>query len=56
MPIIKQGGLFVTLRSPQTTLPPIMLLVPLESPQWVGVYQDGSLMFKPTVQELLNIQ
>jgi hypothetical protein len=56
MSIIKQGGLFVTLRSPQTALPPILLLVPLESPQLVGVHQDGSLMFRPRVRELLNIR
>jgi hypothetical protein len=35
---------------------PDVLLVPLESPWWVWVHQDGSALFKPMVQELLNIE
>jgi hypothetical protein len=31
-----------------------MLLKPLESPQWVGVHSGGLVMFRLTVQELLN--
>jgi len=34
---------------------PVPLFIPLESPQWVGVYQDGFLMFRLPMQELLNI-
>jgi len=33
-----------------------MLLVVLESLQGVGVQQDGFVMFRPIVQELLNIE
>jgi hypothetical protein len=32
------------------------LLVPLESPQWLGVHQVGFIMFQPAVEKLLNIE
>jgi hypothetical protein len=33
-----------------------MLLVLLESPQWVGVHWVGFIMFQPTMEKLLNIE
>jgi hypothetical protein len=32
------------------------LLVPLESPQWLGVHQVGFIMFQPAVEKLLKIE
>jgi hypothetical protein len=33
-----------------------IFLVLLESPWWIGVHQDGFVLFKPLVQKLLNIE
>jgi hypothetical protein len=41
----------------QITMLLAMILVPLEiSPQWVGVHWYDFIMYKPMVQELLNIE
>ncbi len=40
----------------QTMMPLATLLVPLKSPQWVEVHESGFVLFKPKVQEWLNIE
>jgi hypothetical protein len=55
---MKEGSLlalFVLLRFPNHGIL-FVLLVWLESFQWVGVNQDGLVMFRHTMQELLNMQ
>ncbi len=42
----------------QTVVALVMFWVLLESPWfwWIGVHQNGLIMFRPTLQELLNIE
>jgi hypothetical protein len=57
---MKEASLFVLfvfyVEISETTAPLAMLLVPLESPWWIGVHQLGFIMFGPMVEELLNIE
>ncbi len=53
----KEGSLFILfVHHVKISQPPTMLLVLLQSPCWVGVHQDGFVMFRHTKQELLNIE
>jgi hypothetical protein len=57
---IKEGCLFVCgvaiSQNIMPPCPPIALLVLLKIPQWVGVHQDDLVLFRPMVQELLDIE
>jgi len=44
------------LENSKTAEPPSVFLVPLENPQWAGVYQHNFIMFRCAMQELLNFQ
>jgi hypothetical protein len=57
MQFIYYGRLFVChIEISKTTTPLVTLLMPLESLQWIGVHQGGCVMFRPTMQKLLNIE
>ncbi len=55
---IKEGGCLFVCRVAisQNIMPPIALLVLLKIPQWVGVHQGDLVLFRPMVQELLDIE
>jgi hypothetical protein len=54
---IKEGSLFVwCVAISQNIMPPIALLVLLKIPQWVGLHRDDLVLFRPMVQELLDIE